>query len=162
MPKKKITFAEGYPLASYLTDGTTDDDKLCPRCGSDKFDFVDCQITSGQRIGVCRNCGANYIVNPPRYTVIAADRPPDGRMADFNEFTGPMTRQFFSDLAAAETFYQQEVSLLDVGCVQALGSGGQNQAGLRVSHVLVLWCRVDTACQMWYNGCSRDRVCEAP
>lgn len=53
-----------------------------------------------------------------RYTVIASDHPSAGRMADSNEFTGPMTRQFFDDLAAAEKFYQQQVDWLDVGCVQ--------------------------------------------
>lgn len=118
MSKKNVIFQPGYPLDSFLSSGTTDDETRCPRCGSDKIGLVDVTFMSGQQIGVCKNCAANYIVNPPRYTVIAADRPPDGRMADSTWKTGPMTRQFFRDLAAAETFYQQEVDLLDTGAVQ--------------------------------------------
>ena len=114
MSKKKIAFAEGYPLASYPY---TDDPKCCPNCGTEDV-WLSNQTTSGQHIGCCRKCAANYIVNPPRYTVIMADRPPDGRMADSTWETGPMTRQFFRDLAAADAFYQQELALLDVGCVQ--------------------------------------------
>lgn len=117
MAKKQRVIKDGYPIPSYPY---TDDPTCCPNCGTEDV-WLSNQTTSGQHIGCCRQCAANYIVNPPRYTVIAADRPPDGRMADSNSWTGPMTRQFFRDLAAAEAFYQHEVDLLDTGCVHLWG-----------------------------------------
>lgn len=112
--KKQRVIKEGYPLPSYPY---TDDPKCCPNCGTEDV-WLSKPLTSGQHIGCCHKCAANYIVNPPRWTVIVADNPPDGRMADSSWFTGPMTRQFFRDQTAAEAFYQQELDLLDTGCVQ--------------------------------------------
>lgn len=111
MSKKQRVIKEGYPLPSYPY---TDDPEHCPNCGSDKIGLP-ITTTSGQHVGVCQNCAANYIVNPPRYTVIASYHYLHGRMDDS---ALPMTRQFFRDLTAAEEFYQQEVDLLDTGTVQ--------------------------------------------
>jgi len=57
----RIVKAAGYPLASFPY---TTDPEHCPNCGSEKMGLVDAVFTSGQRIGVCKNCGANYIVEP--------------------------------------------------------------------------------------------------
>lgn len=63
MAKKKIVFAAGYPLASFPF---TTDKEHCPRCGASDISLVgNGKFTSGQAIGVCKVCGANYIVNPP-------------------------------------------------------------------------------------------------
>lgn len=63
MSKKRIVFAAGYPLASFPS---TTDKERCPRCGATDVSLVgDGVFKSGQAVGVCKACGANYIVNPP-------------------------------------------------------------------------------------------------
>ena len=58
---RKVQIEPGYPLPSFPQ---TTDPAHCPGCGSLKIDLVDAVFTSGQRIGVCKNCAANYIVEP--------------------------------------------------------------------------------------------------
>jgi hypothetical protein len=60
MAKKTITKLAGYPLASFPY---TTDPERCPNCGSDRVTLIG-GFTSRQRIGVCQNCAANYIVEP--------------------------------------------------------------------------------------------------
>lgn len=50
---------ENYPIPGY--NGHTTDEKHCPRCGSEAITIISC-FSSGRRIGVCHNCGENYIV----------------------------------------------------------------------------------------------------
>ena len=63
MSKAKGTRKEGYPLPGY--EGHTTDAEHCPRCGSEEFALIGGSlIQSGQRIGICRECGENFIVEP--------------------------------------------------------------------------------------------------
>lgn len=54
----------GYPIAGY--NGHTTDDKHCPRCGSREVTLLGFAIASGRRIGLCAECGENYIVESER------------------------------------------------------------------------------------------------
>ncbi len=53
---------EGYPLPGY--GGETADEKHCPRCGCDSVAVLSSHIMSGKRIGICQECGENYIITP--------------------------------------------------------------------------------------------------
>ncbi len=56
----------GYPLPGY--NGHTTDPQHCPRCGRPEAVLLS-GFTSGQRIGICENCGANYVVEPQKEEV---------------------------------------------------------------------------------------------
>jgi transcription elongation factor Elf1 len=77
--KRHIELVDGYPLPGYN----------CPRCGSEELTLIG-PFTSGQRVGVCKNCGENFIVEPnvvPTTVVVA--NPPTGPVIynDQNEKT---------------------------------------------------------------------------
>ena len=59
--KPKWTPAPGYPLPD--NNGHTTDASHCPNCGSPNVTLLPA-ILSGQRIAICQNCKANYIVEP--------------------------------------------------------------------------------------------------
>lgn len=59
--KLKWTPAPGYPLPG--NNGHTIDAHHCPNCGSTNVTLLPA-ILSGQRIAICQNCHANYIVEP--------------------------------------------------------------------------------------------------
>jgi formate dehydrogenase maturation protein FdhE len=59
--KPKRIVRPGYPLPNY--NGHTVDVKHCPNCGSTEVALLS-GFTSGQRIGICNECAANYIVEP--------------------------------------------------------------------------------------------------
>lgn len=64
MAHKKHICKPGYPLPDY--NGHTTDDKRCPRCGSEELTLMGgSMIKSGQRIGICAECGENFVVEPP-------------------------------------------------------------------------------------------------
>lgn len=62
-PKKKNIKRDGYPVSIYA--GYTTDAAHCPRCGAEDIALLR-PCLSGQRIGVCHECGENYIVSAPR------------------------------------------------------------------------------------------------
>lgn len=116
MSKGKDKFMPGYPLDSFLADGTTDDDQHCPRCGSGKIGLVDVEIASGQQIGVCKNCTANFIVNPPPWSVTSSMWPletPDEESPRF-----PKQRIYCHTLANAEAIYQLLLAWRGIKAVQ--------------------------------------------
>jgi hypothetical protein len=59
--KPRFTCQPGYPLPGY--NGHTFDREHCPNCGNNDVDLID-GFTSGQAIGICELCGANYVVEP--------------------------------------------------------------------------------------------------
>ena len=58
--KPRFTRQPGYPLPD---NGTTSDRAHCPNCGWDDIDVIT-GFTSGQALGICHTCGANYVVEP--------------------------------------------------------------------------------------------------
>ena len=58
---------ESYRITDY--GASTTDAKHCPRCGSTYVVLLG-HFSSGKRIGVCRECGENYVV----------ERSPDARL----------------------------------------------------------------------------------
>ena len=58
--KPRFTYQPGYPLPD---TGTTTDREHCPSCGRDDIDVIT-GFTSGQALGICHTCGANYVVEP--------------------------------------------------------------------------------------------------
>ena len=70
MATKKHAKLAGYPQPGY--NGHTDDAVRCPNCGSQHIRLLD-GFTSGQRLGICFNCGENYVVEPIRPTPVAPD-----------------------------------------------------------------------------------------
>ena len=63
-PRKRRTNQPGYPL---LDNGTTTDREHCPNCGWDDLDILS-GFASGQALGICHTCGANYVIEPPPTT----------------------------------------------------------------------------------------------
>ena len=63
-PTHKWKCRENYPIPGYI--GYTTDPLHCPRCGSEDVTILLGSFSSGSRIGVCRECGENYIVERQR------------------------------------------------------------------------------------------------
>lgn len=59
-PTHKWKCRENYPVPGY--GGYTTDERHCPRCGSEDVTILLGSFSSGSRIGVCHECGENYIV----------------------------------------------------------------------------------------------------
>lgn len=115
MSKGKDKFMPGYPLDSFLADGTTDEDQHCPRCGSDKVD-LHTLTRANQFLGACEKCKANFTVNPPPWSVTGSMWPletPDEESPRF-----PKQRVFCHTLADAEALYQQLLAWRGIRAVQ--------------------------------------------
>ncbi len=52
---------ENYPIPGY--NGHTTDEEHCPRCGSENVTRLG-NFSSGRRIGICHECGENYVLDP--------------------------------------------------------------------------------------------------
>ena len=50
----------GFPMPGY--NGHTTNSRRCPRCGSRERSLL-APALSGQRIGICHNCGENFVVD---------------------------------------------------------------------------------------------------
>jgi predicted RNA-binding Zn-ribbon protein involved in translation (DUF1610 family) len=73
MPKPKRVVRPGYPLPDFKVTGHTVDAWHCPNCGSTAISLLD-GFTSGQRIGICNECGANYIAEPVKLPILPIDK----------------------------------------------------------------------------------------